>query len=93
VAVEDKPSAKAPARKKTRSKLSYKEQRELESLPGDIEAQEAEQKALGEKMSAGDCYKFGAKEVKRERRWVEEIEMLLMERQEHWEALELAGKR
>jgi ABC transport system ATP-binding/permease protein len=86
--VEEKPAAKAPAREKTRSKLSYKESRELESLPGEIEALEAEQKALEEKMSAGDYYKLGADEVKRDRRRAEEIEGELMGKLARWEELE-----
>jgi ATP-binding cassette subfamily F protein uup len=92
VAVEEKPAARAPAREKARSKLSYKEQRELESLPKEIEALEAEQKALGEKMSAGDYYKLGAEEVKRDRRRAEEIEGELMGKLERWEELEGKGK-
>lgn len=87
-AEEEKPAAKAPAREKVRSKLSYKEQRELEALPGEIEALEAEQKPLEEKMSAGDYYKLGAEEVKRDRKRAEEIEGALMWKPERWEALE-----
>lgn len=60
-AVEEKASPRAPARDKPRAKLSYKETRELESLPGEIEALEIEQKALEEKMSAPDYYKRGGR--------------------------------
>jgi ATP-binding cassette subfamily F protein uup len=49
---EEKASSKAAARDKARVKLSYKETRELESLPKEIEALEAEQAVLAEKMSA-----------------------------------------
>ena len=87
-AVEEKLAAKAPARDKARAKLSYKEQRELEALPKEIEALEAEQKALGEKMSAGDYYKLGAEELKRDRKRAEEIEGELMGKLERWEGLE-----
>jgi ATP-binding cassette subfamily F protein uup len=38
-AVQDKPAAKAPAHEKTPAKLTYKEQRELEALPGEIEGE------------------------------------------------------
>ncbi len=86
--VEEKPAAKAPAREKARAKLSYKEQRELEALPGEIEALEAEQKALQEKMSAGDYYKLGAEAVKKDRKRAEEIEGELMGKLERWEGLE-----
>jgi len=37
-AVEEKPAAKAPAWEKARVKLSHKETRELETLPGEIVA-------------------------------------------------------
>jgi len=86
--VEEKPAAKAPAREKARSKLSYKEQRELEALPKEIEALEAEQKALGEKMSAGDYYKAGAEAMRADSLRAAEIENALLEKLERWEALE-----
>ena len=50
----------------------------MEALPKEIEALEAEQKALEEKMSARDYYKLGAEEVKRDRKRAEEIEGELM---------------
>jgi len=87
-AAEDKPAAKAPARDKARSKLSYKEQRELAALPAEIEALEAEQKALEEKMSAVDYYRLGAQELKRDRKRAEEIEQALTQKLERWESLE-----
>jgi hypothetical protein len=49
---------------KALAKFSYEEQRELEALPGEIEALEAEQKRSAE------------------------IEALLMQKLERWEALE-----
>ena len=56
------------------------------------EALEAEQKALGEKMSAGDYYKLGAEELKRDRKRAEEIEGELMGKLERWEGLEGRAK-
>jgi ATP-binding cassette subfamily F protein uup len=47
--------AMAPAMK-PRTKLSYKEQRELDSLPARIEELEAEQKAIGERLSGSELY-------------------------------------
>ena len=44
-------------------KLSFKEQRELEALPGAIEALEAEQAALTAEVSAPDFYKRPAAEI------------------------------
>ncbi|BAU47544.1 heme ABC transporter ATPase [Sulfurifustis variabilis] len=50
----------APRREKTaaeqKKKLSYKEQRELESLPGRIESLEAEQQTLEARVSRSDFY-------------------------------------
>jgi len=61
------PAAAAPrpqkiVREKER-KLSFKEKQELESLPARMEALEAEQAALHEKMSDPDFYKTAAQEV------------------------------
>ncbi|HYQ37770.1 MAG TPA: ATP-binding cassette domain-containing protein [Pseudomonas sp.] len=53
-AVVEKPSAAAVA--VARKKLSYKEQRELDALPGQIEALESEQAALQEEVANPDFY-------------------------------------
>ncbi len=45
-------------------KLSYKENRELESLPGHIEALEAEQARLKKESESADFYKAGADHIK-----------------------------
>ncbi len=91
-AVEEKAAAKTAAREKSRAKLSYKETRELEALPGEIEALEAEQKALREKMSAPEYFKQGAEALKEDSRRAEEIEALLLEKLERWEALEAKSR-
>ena len=44
-------------------KLSYNEQRELETLPGRIEALESEQDALKREMDSADFYKAGAERI------------------------------
>src|SRR5699024_2069661 len=46
----------APAAKR---KLSYKEQRELESLPGELEKFEQEQRALNDRICAPDYHRAG----------------------------------
>jgi ATP-binding cassette subfamily F protein uup len=76
--VEEKSAAKAPTRDKARTTLSYKEERELEALPGEIEALAAGQRAPAAKMSAPEYFRQGAAELKQDRRRAEEIEVLLM---------------
>src|SRR5688572_1606542 len=70
------------------AKLSYKETRELESLPREIEALEAEQKQLSAKMVAPDYYRQPPDVLREDQRRSAEIEKLLMEKLERWEALE-----
>jgi ATP-binding cassette subfamily F protein uup len=69
-------------------KLSYKEARELESLPKEIEALEAEQKALAEKMSNPEYFKQPPDVLRADQRRNGEINVLLMEKLERWAALE-----
>ena len=73
---------------KGRLKLSYKETRELETLPGEIGALEAEQRALAERMSAPEYFRQGAEALRADRARAEEIEALLMHKLERWHALE-----
>jgi ATP-binding cassette subfamily F protein uup len=79
----------SPAQKK--AKLSYKETRELEALPGEIEALEAEQKQLAAKMSAPDYYKQPPDRLRADQARSAEIEALLLQKLERWEALEAKG--
>ena len=73
---------------KPRTKLSYKETRELEALPREIEALEAEQKQLSEKMAAPDYYRQPPDVLRADQRRSAEIEALLLQKLERWEALE-----
>ena len=82
------PKKTVSAKEKSRVKLSYKETRELESLPGDIAALEAEQKRLAEKMAGPDYYRQPPDALREDQRRNEEIERLLLEKLERWEALE-----
>ena len=75
----------APAKSK---KLSYKEQRELETLPQLIEQLEAEQKAIGERLADPDLYKNQTSEVQRLNARFAEIDALLLENLEKWEMIE-----
>jgi ATP-binding cassette subfamily F protein uup len=71
-----------------KKKLSYKEQRELESLPAQIEALEAEQRQLTERMSGADYHKCAPEDMRRDGERAVEIETLLAERMERWVELE-----
>ena len=75
-------------REKTKTKLSYKETRELESLPGEIEALEAEQQALAANTHAPEYYRQPPEVLRADRQRIGEIEALLHEKLERWEALE-----
>jgi ATP-binding cassette subfamily F protein uup len=70
-----------------RTKLSYKEQRELESLPGRIEALEAEQKTLFERLASPALYTEAPQEVATLQARHDAIEAELMAALERWEAL------
>jgi ATP-binding cassette subfamily F protein uup len=82
-----------PSQAKPRTRLGYKEQRELGSLPGEIEALEREQAAVNARMSAPDYHLQGAEQIRADRRRLEEIEALLLAKFERWEALEAQRSR
>jgi ATP-binding cassette subfamily F protein uup len=75
-----------------RAKLSYKEARELERLPGDIEALETEQQALLARAGSPEYYRQPPELIRADQKRSSEIESLLMEKLERWEALESRAK-
>jgi ATP-binding cassette subfamily F protein uup len=77
---------------KPRTKLSYKETRELEALPSEIEALEAEHKALAGKMAGADYYRQPPDALREDQRRHDEIDRLLLEKLERWEELEARGR-
>ena len=79
-------------RKKSKTKLSYKETRELESLPEEIAALEAEQLALAAIMHAPEYYKQPPDVLRDDQKRNAEIEKLLLEKLERWEALEAVAR-
>ena len=81
------------AQPRPRTRLGYKEQRELASLPGEIEALEQEQAAVTSRMSAPDYHLQGATQIRADRKRLEEIEALLLARFARWEALEAERSR
>ncbi|MEI6458231.1 MAG: ATP-binding cassette domain-containing protein [Pseudomonadota bacterium] len=78
----------AAALGKAKAKLSYKEQRELGSLPGEIEALEQEQHALTATLSAPDYPHADAQRVLKDGARIAAIDALLLSKMERWELLE-----
>jgi ATP-binding cassette subfamily F protein uup len=85
---------KPPARERTAPsrKLSYKETRELESLPAEIESLEAEQKALFARMHGGEYYRQPADALRADQARAAEIERLLDEKLARWTELEARAR-
>ena len=73
-------------------KLSYKDQRELETLPEDIAAIEAEQEQLSAKLADGSWFNTDAKAAAQAIKRLAEIEQELMEKLERWTQLEAASQ-
>ncbi|WP_288432880.1 ATP-binding cassette domain-containing protein [uncultured Acinetobacter sp.] len=80
----------APAQKKV--KLSFKDQRELEQLPVEIEKLEAEQTQLSNQLADGSWFVKDAVAATAASERLAEIEELLLEKLERWEALESLTK-
>ena len=78
----------SPRRERAPGKLSYKESRELESLPQRISALEAEQAALARELADPALYRDQPDRVHSMRARYGEIETVLMECLERWEELE-----
>jgi len=81
-----RPPGRAPS--KPRARLSYNEQRELASLPDEIEALEREQADIALRMSASDYHLKGAEQMRFDTDRVAQIEAVLAARFARWEALE-----
>jgi len=73
--------------------MSYKEQRELETLPATIEQLENEQRALHEKICGVDYHRVGAEQMRRDRERASEIDELITSSMERWEQLEALASR
>lgn len=88
---EKQPSPRAEMKnKQTRRsrKLSYKEKRELESLPHQIELLETEQQQLFQTMSDPKFYQKGKDEIEKMKERASTMEYELAEAFQRWEALE-----
>lgn len=88
---EVKVAEPAPVAAKAK-KLSYKEQRELDELPKLIAQLEAEQKTISAQLADADLYKKNPDEVVRLNTRFSEIDNLLLESLEKWEAIEDRSK-
>ncbi|MDN5417754.1 ATP-binding cassette domain-containing protein [Acinetobacter guillouiae] len=75
-----------PAIKKV--KLSYKDQRALEQLPAEIEALEKEQAELTAKLADGSWFVTDADAATKASQRLGEIDELMLEKMERWDALE-----
>ena len=80
-------ATEAAPRSSSKAKLSYKEQRELDALPGQIEALEAEQKLIADTLAGSEIYvkeptRVGALQTRHD-----SIEEELLAALERWETL------
>jgi ABC transport system ATP-binding/permease protein len=85
------PVAAAPAQTpvgRPKSRLGYKEQRELESLPGEIESLETEQSALLARMSAAAYHESSAEVMRADSARAGQIEQDMARKFARWEQLE-----
>ena len=83
-------AAAASAPKKV--KLSYKDQRELEQLPAEMEKLEKEQAELSAKLADGSWFVSDADAATKASQRLAEIEELLLEKLERWDELENLSK-
>ncbi|WP_151747404.1 ATP-binding cassette domain-containing protein [Acinetobacter lactucae] len=73
-------------------KLSYKDQRELEQLPAEIEKLEVEQAELSDKLADGSWFVSDADAATQASQRLAEIEEVLLEKLERWDELEQMSK-
>ena len=78
----------SPAKAAPKSKLSYKETRELEGLPEQLEALEAEQAQIAERLADPALYQSSPQEAAALQARSEAIEAELLDALARWEALE-----
>jgi len=80
-------AASAPAPAKPKGKLSYKEQRELDELPGRIEALEAEHRTLETALASSELYTQGRDKIAATQARFAEVDEQLLAAMERWEEL------
>ena len=74
---------------KSKNKLSFKDQRELDNLPQLIEKLEDEQKGLHEQMTSAEFYRLGIEDQKQKQNRLAEIDTELEQAYQRWEELDL----
>ena len=79
---------KSKTKNRRNDKLSFNEQRELNALPEEIAALENEQTQLTEKLSDPEIFKNDYKQAVAWQTRISEIEEILLQKLERWEALE-----
>ena len=82
------PKAAVPEPRREKRKLSYKEQRELEAMPQQIQLLEQEQAQLQGRLADPATYQQAGVDITAMNARLEEIELKLLELLERWEALE-----
>jgi ATP-binding cassette subfamily F protein uup len=80
-------AAVTPSSATAKRKLSFREQRELDELPGRIEKLEAEQKVLGAELAGSELYTRTPERIATVQTRYEAIELELLELLERWELL------
>jgi len=81
-------SAATAVAAKPKVKMSFKEQRQLELLPGEIEALEAEQQALVARMAEPNWHKAGPEKMRADQQRLEQIAVDMTQKFARWEELE-----
>ena len=81
-------STRAGGAARSPTKLSYKETRELEQLPAEIEALEREQREIGERISRPDYHREGPERIRADAQRLGAIESRLTECFDRWGELE-----
>jgi ATP-binding cassette subfamily F protein uup len=76
------------ANSKSSAKLSFKEQKELESIPAEIDAYETEQQSINMQLADGELYKHQTETASKLQARLQEIDIALEALLARWEMLE-----
>jgi ATP-binding cassette subfamily F protein uup len=93
VPVDAPRGTEVPAAARVRTKLSYREQRELESLPAELEALEAEQRQLEARMATADYRSTAPAQMAADGERLVALGALLAQKLDRWEVLEAEAAR